>query len=336
MTETRPLVIAIEGGGSKTVAIAVDAGGHVIAHGKAGSSLALYVGDERSLDAVDTALSAAAEQIDADRVTVIASAMVGKGYATDPRVSAEERFPHARHVQMSEPDAALVGATLSSTGAVILAGTGSFGWAIGEDGATGHCGGGGPLVGDEGSGHWIALEAMRRGMWARDGRGGETVLIEAIQEHYGLEHYGHIIGRLYGRDKMSRRDIASLAPVVCRAADAGDAVAILVLEMAADQLAHLVATAILKVKEKGDGWGDGPLLGCTGGVCLGSRMLREMIAARVAETVPDIVPCDPHLPPVGGVAIRALREAGVEVEGDVLAQLQRSLPAALGAATLGD
>jgi len=336
MTDTRPLVIALEGGGSKTVAIAVDADGHVIAHGKAGSSLALYVGDESSLDAVDTALSAAADQIDAGRVTVIASAMVGKGYATDPRVSARERFPHARHVQMGESDAALVGATLSTTGAVVLAGTGSFGWAVGEGGGTGHAGGGGPLVGDEGSGHWIAIEAMRRGMWAIDGRGGPTVLLEAIQGHYGLEHYGHIIGRLYGRDKMSRRDIASLAPVVCRAADEGDAVARLVLEQAAEQLAHLVVTAIGKVLQRGDGWADGIPFGCNGGVGLGSGLLRGMVAARVADEVPDISACDPRLPPVGGVAIQALREAGIEVEGDVLAQLQRSLPAALGAATLGD
>ncbi len=333
MTGTRPLVLALEGGGSKTVAVAIDLSGEVVAHSTAGSSLALYVGADRSLGAVDTALGAVADRIEPDAVTIIASAMVGRGYATDPRATAGNRFPNARHIGMGEPDAALVGATLQATGAVVLAGTGSFGWAVGEAGATGHAGGGGPLVGDEGSGYWIAIEAMRRGMWARDGRGEPTVLVEAVREHYGLEHYGHLISRLYGPNKMDRHEVASLAPVVCKAADKGDAVALLVLELAAGLLADLVVTAIRKVRDQGDGWSDGVAFGCNGGVGLGSATLRGMVAANVAERVPDLVPCDPRLPPVGGVAIQALREAGAKVDSEVLTRLENSLPAGVGAAT---
>jgi len=329
--DAKQLVVALEGGGSKTIALAVDASGRVVASGRGGSSLALYVGDERASEAVAEALTGVAGAIDPEAVILVGGAMVGKGFAADPWEHAARLFPGARAESLHEGNAALVGATLETVGAVILSGTGAFGRAVGRGGHEGHVGGNGPLVGDEGSGHWIAVEAIRRALWSRDGRGAPTVLAEAICRHYDLQHLGWIIGRLYGPRAMGRREIAGLAPVVVEAHRQGDEVAGRVLDQAAGLLADQATAAIRRVLAQDDGWDGAIAFGCTGGVLLGSPELRALVVDKVAAQVPGIEPREPRLPPVGGVVVQALRLAGATVDEAVVRTLADSLPPGVGA-----
>ena len=235
---------------------------------------------------------------------------------------------------MPEGNAALVAATLGTVGAVAMSGTGAFGRAVGQAGKEGHVGGNGPLVGDEGSGHWISVEGIRRAIWSRDGRGEPTLLVEAIRRRLGLDHLGWIIGRLYGPRAMGRHEIASLAPVVVETCRQGDAVARTILEEAATLLAAQVVAAIHRVQAQGDGWEGAVPFGCSGGVLLGSPELREMVVRSVASQVPALAAREPQLPPVGGVALQALRHAGVAVDDTLVGALAASLPPVAGAATV--
>lgn len=323
------MIVALEGGGSKTVAIGVTLDGRVVAFGRAGSSLALYVGEEQATKAVETATGQVAEAIDPATVAVVAGAMVGKGFSADPAAVVRRLFPHAQFMLIHEGNAALIGATLSHVGAVVLSGTGAFGRAVGKAGVEGHVGGNGPLVGDEGSGYWIAIEAIRRALWSVDGRGKPTELVGDICRHYGLERIGWIIGRLYGRSPMGRHEIASLAPVVIHAYRRGDEVATQILAEAGQLLAQQALAAIRNVWARGDGW-DGPIpFGCSGGVLFGSPELREIVVSEVSSLVP-IEPREPRLPPVGGVALEALRQAGVPFEEGLVEALATTLPVELG------
>jgi N-acetylglucosamine kinase-like BadF-type ATPase len=329
--DAQQLVVALEGGGSKTIALAVDASGRVVASGRGGSSLALYVGDERASEAVAEALTGVAAAVDPQTVILVAGAMVGKGFAADPWEHAARLFPRARTESLHEGNAALIGATLETVGAVVLSGTGAFGRAVGRGGHEGHVGGSGPLVGDEGSGHWIAVEGIRRALWSRDGRGVPTVLVEAICRHYDLQHLGWIIGRLYGPRAMGRREIAGLALVVVESYRQGDEVAGLVLNQAAGLLADQATAAMRRVFAQGDGWEGAIPFGCTGGVLLGSPELRAMVTGKVAAQVPDVEPREPRLPPVGGVVVQALRQVGAAVDEAVIRTLVDSLPPGVGA-----
>jgi len=202
---------------------------------------------------------------------------------------------------------------------------------VGEGGKVGHAGGHGPLVGDEGSGYWVSVEAVRRAFWSLDARAEPTVLVERIRAHYGLRNLWEIIGRLYGPRRMSRHEVASLSPVVVAAAEDGDAGAQAVLEGAADQLARMAVAAIEQVRRAGDGW-EGPIpLSCTGGLGLGAPSLRAAVGRRVSERVPEVEWVGPYLPAVGGCLVEALRQAGMVVEGEVVARLRRTLPAEVGA-----
>jgi len=330
MNSGGPLVVAVEGGGTKTVALAVDYRGEVVAWGRGGSSLALHVGEKRAREAVNRALGGVAEQVQSGDVTAAAIAMVGRGYSADPIDAVRHRFPDACVKCMHEGDAALLGATLEAVGVVVISGTGSFARAVGAQGAVAQVGGNGPLVGDEGSAHYIAIEGIRRALWAADGRGEATRLSDRTREHFAVAELKDVARRLYGPEAASRHDIASFAPVVLAAAQEGDAVAGQVLDDAARHLAAMVLAAVAQVRGVGDGW-PGPVpFGCSGGVLLADARLRAVVTEKVVAEEPDLAPREPRLPPIGGVALQALREAGVALDAQVVERLAATLPETVG------
>lgn len=325
------MVVALEGGGTKTLAVAVGADGTVVAWGRAGSSLVLHVGEQRAREAVDEALGAAADQVKAEEVGAAAAAVVGRGYSPEPTEMLRRRFPNARIKCVHEGDAALLGATLEPIGAVVISGTGSCARAVGEQGCVGQVGGNGPLVGDEGSGHYLAVEGLRRALWAEDGRGQPTTLGDCFREHFAVAELKDACRRLYGPPAMTRHEIAALAPLVVRAAAENDAAAVEVLEQAADHLAGIAVAALAQVRRAGDGWSGAVPFGCSGGVLLGCPELRGAVVKRVKAEEPSIDPREPFLPPIGGVVLAALREAGVVPELRIAERLAATLPGTVAA-----
>ena len=75
---------------------------------------------------------------------------------------------------------ALDAAFHGGAGVLVIAGTGSHVTGRCADGSTVGAGGWGPVLGDEGSGTWIGLEAIRACLRARD-RGVESCLLREIQ-----------------------------------------------------------------------------------------------------------------------------------------------------------
>ena len=88
---------------------------------------------------------------------------------------------------------------------------------------------------------------MRAGFWAKD-RGVPTTLLTEIGEDWGAKSLGEIVEMANARPGP---DFAALAPVVTRCADAGDELAIAVLERAGAELAEQVALVAVKMKESG-------------------------------------------------------------------------------------
>ena len=72
---------------------------------------------------------------------------------------------------------------------LVIAGTGSNVTGRCADGSTVGAGGWGPVLGDEGSGTWIGLEAIEPALRARD-RGVETCMLREIQKAWRLEDLG--------------------------------------------------------------------------------------------------------------------------------------------------
>lgn len=163
-----------------------------------------------------------------------------------------------------DEEIALDAAFSGGPGIVVVAGTGSN--AIGRSvaGEVFGAGGWGPVLGDEGSGAWIGLEAIRASLRARDREesgdphrgqatmdlgGASTSLLREIERHWGLNSLGELVAYANQRGDCGHPapEFASLAPVVARMADAGDALAAKVLALAGLELAELVALVYRKM-----------------------------------------------------------------------------------------
>lgn len=168
---------------------------------------------------------------------------------------------------------ALDAAFRGGAGVLVIAGTGSHVTGRCANGTTVGAGGWGPVLGDEGSGTWIGLEAIRACLRAKD-RGVETCLLHEIQQAWGLEDLASLVAKANLRE---RPDFALLTTVVAECAEDGDALAQGVLERAGEELATQVSLVISKMRAADCAAADASRVAFTGSV-LGRipRVLRAM------------------------------------------------------------
>ncbi len=231
--------VGVDGGGSKTLAVVVDAQGHERGHGMAGSANHTAVGLEQAVAHICAAVEEATRT--ADCHLPLHAAWLGIAGIDRPADYAM-LFPHIRDlaaVVHLTNDAELPLSALDGTvGVALIAGTGSI--ALGRDphGTTARVGGWGHIIGDEGSGYEIGRLGLQAAVRAADGRGQPTTMLELILQQWRLEKASDIIGQIYpAGDKAV---IARLSSLVLMAARAGDQVAHKIVQQAAGELALAV------------------------------------------------------------------------------------------------
>ena len=162
--------------------------------------------------------------------------------ASEPSyLAAAQGYPHPfrKAVIITDAHAACLGAHGQRDGGVVVAGTGTVGWAV-IRGNTFRVGGWGLPVSDEGSGAWLGCEALRRVLWALDGRLAWTGLLRAIAADFGNDP--HVIVRW--ADAASPAEFGSLAPRRLRLRRPGDVVALELAELAARHIDALAARLV--------------------------------------------------------------------------------------------
>jgi glucosamine kinase len=155
--------------------------------------------------------------------------------------------PYRAAVFVTDAQAACVGAHGGGNGGIIVVGTGSIGWAE-VNGRQYRVGGWGWPISDEGSGAWLGCEALRRALWAYDGRIPWTPLLRSLFRKFQSDPHA-IVRWMTG---ALPKDFATFAPEIVehvldkdpvavelmRAASAHvDALAQLLVEFGADRLA---------------------------------------------------------------------------------------------------
>jgi N-acetylglucosamine kinase-like BadF-type ATPase len=117
-----------------------------------------------------------------------------------------------------DTEAALLGAFGGEPGIVVLAGTGNN--ALGRDGqgAMARAGGYGFLLGDEGSGYWIAAQAIRMALRSHDHTGPHLPALEdVVLDHFG-EDFDAVVRRVHAAPG-NRRIVADLVPALAESDD---------------------------------------------------------------------------------------------------------------------
>ena len=121
---------------------------------------------------------------------------------------------------------ALDGAFKGGPGILQIAGTGSNCIGRAPDGGRESAGGWSSRLGDEGSGYWIGLHAVRRALNALD-REEPTRILETVGEIWGTKTIEELVNL---GDSTPGPDFAALAPAISQLAEEGDAVALGVVE----------------------------------------------------------------------------------------------------------
>jgi glucosamine kinase len=234
----RPLLLGVDAGGTRCRARLADPGGRVLGegHGAAANVLSDPEGAWSSIQqAITIALRAAgsAETSLEDIVAVLGLAGLDPARPEAPADWPLSRFRTCR----VETDAYIAqqGAFGGGDGAILIVGTGAVGLLV-RDGERISIGGYGAAVSDEGSGAWIGREAVRRALWAFDGRLPRSHLATRI-----LHEVGEPPTAQAWANAARPADYAALTPVVFTAAEAGDRQAAEIIQQAASQLGHILA-----------------------------------------------------------------------------------------------
>jgi len=145
----------------------------------------------------------------------------------------------------------LVAGARDEPGIAINAGTGSIVYGRNAKFEAARAGGWGHMIGDEGSGYWIGRESLAAVMRAFDGRGPETSLTADILSYFNVNDESRLPRIVYDREQP-RSSVAALGPIAQRAADQGDAVAVRILERAAEELVLAARSVATRLEMRGD------------------------------------------------------------------------------------
>ena len=229
--------LGIDGGQSSTTALIADEHGRIIGTGRGGpcNHVGSAEGRARFLSAIGSSLDQACRQAEIDGNTKFASVCLGlSGGAEDKEVYAKELIRSHRYKLTHDAEIALTGATAGKPGIIIIAGTGSMAFGKNADSKTARAGGWGYIFGDEGGAFDLVRQAVRVALRFEEGWGQPTTLHKALLEVSGAPSANNLMHRFY--NQFDRTNIASFAPLVSRAAEAGDEAAQQVIDRAAEAL----------------------------------------------------------------------------------------------------
>ena len=217
MTQNRKYFLGVDGGGSKCRARLRDESGQLLAEAIGGAAN-VY----QNFDGSISSILSVGREVAAKAGLSIGDLHAGLGLAGIVTSIGAERIeaaglPFASVTVDNDAFAACMGAFSGARGGIVIAGTGSIGFAI--VGAERHMvGGWGFQLGDHGSGAWLGHHAVRRAALALDGLLQPTALIDEVLRRVGRS-----------RNEVSKwsegatpKDYAAFAPLVFETAARAD------------------------------------------------------------------------------------------------------------------
>jgi N-acetylglucosamine kinase-like BadF-type ATPase len=299
------VVLGIDGGGTHTRASIVE-NGRVLAFAENGSIKRLRVGAEVAETHLRALLKEAFTQAGLQGVQ---AATCGVASATMPGIpewitAVFQEFGIQRSEIVGDEVIALDAAFQGGPGILQIAGTGTNTIGRAPDGGRECAGGWSSRLGDEGSGYWIGLHAIRRALNAYDREEPQQVL-KKVGEIWQTPTLEDLINL---GDSTPGPDFAALAPAINELAEAGDPISVGVLRQAAADLAAFVLLVRSKLRRKHAIAGEVPAA-WTGGVIEKMPMVREAFFAGLHDAAPEMPVGQTAVIPLEGALWRAQRLA---------------------------
>lgn len=242
-------ILGVDGGNSKTLAVVADETGTVLGIGRTGGSNYQGVGVPAAMREIRGAAHAAVVMAgtDAEDIAVASYTLAGADLPEDFATlqPALATLGLGARLALDNDSIAALRSGSDRPNAVIV------GWGAGTNGAGRNAAGEtvrlaalGWISGDWGGGDDLAREAIRLVARAHDLRGRRTALEALVLSELGVPDADEMTRRLYFR-QVGRDQLTRIPPLVFRAADEGDPVAVELVEAAGNEVAA-TAVALLR------------------------------------------------------------------------------------------
>jgi N-acetylglucosamine kinase-like BadF-type ATPase len=305
--------LGVDGGQSSTLAVIGDERGRILGWASAGpcNHVAAEEARARFLQVMRDCLAQAADRAGIDRVRPhFRAACLGMSGGPDDKAALLRELVDAEPMIVTHDGRiALSGALSGGPGMIVIAGTGSLAFGESAAGETARAGGWGYIYGDEGGGFDIARQGLRAVLREHEGWGAHTALTPALLESTESSDPHEMMHRLY-TPEWPRARVAALARVVDRIAEAGDPVAIDLMNHAAQHLALLSAAVRRQLFREGEP----SRLAWIGGVFESSVLLTRF--RMLVELEGTVSAARPEHGPAIGALLLAYRSAGVTAVPD--------------------
>jgi glucosamine kinase len=236
---SQPLFLGVDGGATRCRARLCDGAGNRLGEAEGGPANIRFGVKEAFASVLEATLQALGQaNLTPDDLPRITACLALAG-ATEPiELAAARQYKQAfgRAFVTADAHAACIGAHWGNDGGVIIAGTGSIGWAVLRE-KQHRVGGWGSDLSDEGSGAWIGREVLRCVLLAHDGRAPWTELLRATFEHYAADPHAIV----QWAAQATSRDFGALAPDVIAHAARHDDAALAIMRRAAAHIDGLAA-----------------------------------------------------------------------------------------------
>jgi N-acetylglucosamine kinase-like BadF-type ATPase len=317
------MILAVDGGNSKTDLALIEPDGAVIAHARGPLSSPHHIGLDGCLEVLQGLVEEAG--LNGRRADLAQVMLAGVDFPEE-----EERV-HAAVDTRGWASTTRVG---NDTFAVLRAGT-ERGWGVAIT-----CGAGincvgvapdgrhvrfpalGPITGDWGGGFDVGEAGLSAAARSEDGRGPATRLARLVPAHFGLESPLEVAHQIH-LGTISRRRIVELAPVVLRAA-AADAVAAGIRDRLVDEIVALARASVTRLALANDAVE----------IVVGGGLMRNADSELLGRIDTGLRRIGPNLrlrrtslPPVVGAALLALDAVGAGPEAQ--ARVRTELTAAV-------
>lgn len=315
---TVPVVIGVDGGGSKTDLVVLSLEGEVLFRTRGSGANPQTVGLDSAVAVIRSLATEALDAI-ADRRLLQTNAYLA---GMDLPIEIEE-FSSAitddvwavgadggRAVVDNDLFALLRAGTGSPDAVAVVCGTGINALGVRADGRTARFPALGRISGDWGGGGDLGASALWHAARSEDGRGPKTALEEMVPAAYNLATVTDVIEGIHLK-RIPARSVAELTPVLFRASAAGDEVAGSVIDRQADEIVILAATALDRLD----------LLDADAPVVLGGGVLASndsRLLSRIRLSLGERAPrAHIHLvtaPPIVGAGLLALEAVGAKAD----------------------
>jgi N-acetylglucosamine kinase-like BadF-type ATPase len=317
---TAPVVLAADGGNSKTDLVLARADGQVLGLARGTLSSPHHLGLEGALAVLEELLADAAEQAgievgDGPVAEVAQLLLAGVDFPAEEeelRAAVQERGWARRTVVGNDTFAVLRAGTERGWGVAVVCGAGINCVGVSPEGRHARFPALGPITGDWGGGYDLGLAAVSAAARSEDGRGPETSLERAVPAYFGLASPQELAEAIH-RGRISLRRVEELPPIVLAEA-AHDSVAAGIVDRLADEIVTMASVALRRLDLD-----HRPVEVLLGGGLLSAEdgRLVSSIEAGLHETHPQVVVHTSTAPPIVGAALLALDQldAGTEAQG---------------------